>query len=189
MTIIMLTAWVPQFHPSPCSLQQQQLGTCKGHTNLQLGILLSGFFWLAIGTGGINPCSIPFAIDQFDLTTIEGRQGTRSFYNFYYVIQTVLLLINVTLVVKIQDSFSWTLGFALPCLFMVVAIVFYFAGAKVYAYVEPEGSIFSRIAQVFVAAKCKRHIHISDKDDTSGVFYDPPIENMEPKLPLTKEFR
>jgi len=38
-----------------------------------------GFFWLAIGTGGISPCSIPFSVDQFDSTTIEGRKGTRSF--------------------------------------------------------------------------------------------------------------
>nr|XP_027187588.1 protein NRT1/ PTR FAMILY 2.13-like isoform X1 [Cicer arietinum] len=189
MAIVMLTAWVPQFHPSPCSLQQQQLGSCNGPTNFQLGILFFGFFGLAIGTGGISSCSIPFAIDQFDLTTIEGRQGTRSFYNMYYVIQTVLLLINVTLVVKIQDSFSWALGFALPTFFMFVAIVFYFAGTKVYAYVEPEGSILSRITQVFVAARRKRHLRLPATGETGRVFYDPPLEKMEPKLPLTKEFR
>lgn len=186
----MLTAWVPQFHPSPCSLQQQQLGLCTGQTNFQFGILLLGFFWLAIGTGGIGPCSIPFAIDQFDLTTIEGRQGARSFYNLYYVIQTVLLLINVTIVVKIQDSYSWTLGFGLPTLFMFIAIVFYFAGIKVYAYIEPEGSIFSRIAQVVVAAKHKRHLHLPAEGDTRGAYYDPPLEKeSESKLPLTKDFR
>jgi len=50
------------------------------------------------------------------------------------------LLINVTLVVKIQESFSRTLGFALPCLFMCTVAVFNFAGTKVYAYVEDSSS-------------------------------------------------
>ncbi|RDY05220.1 Protein NRT1/ PTR FAMILY 2.13, partial [Mucuna pruriens] len=190
MVIILLTSCIPQLHPLPCSPEQQQLGLCTGHTNFQLGVLLLGFFWLSIGTGGISPCSIPFAIDQFDLTTVEGRQGTRRFYNMYYVIQTMLMLINVTVVVKVQDSYSWALGYSLPTMFMIISLIFFFAGTKVYAYVEPEGSTFSRIAQVLVAAKRKRHIHLPAAQDTVGAFYDPPNDkDTEQKLPPTDEFR
>ncbi|KAJ1386017.1 Proton-dependent oligopeptide transporter family [Sesbania bispinosa] len=188
MVIVMLTSWVPQLHPSPCSPQKQLSSMCPGPTDSQLVVLLLAFFWLAIGTGGISPCSIPFAVDQFDLTTVEGRQGTRSFYTLYYVIQTVLTMINVILVVKIQDSVSWTLGFGVPTMFMVISIIFFFAGTKVYAYVEPEGSIFSRIAQVIVATIHKRHLYLPATEDTEGAFYDPPLDT-EPKLPLTKEFK
>ncbi|KAK7274703.1 hypothetical protein RIF29_15800 [Crotalaria pallida] len=190
MVVVTLTSCVPQLRPSPCPLEEQQDGVCKGYTNFQLGVLLLALFWLCIGAGGITPCSIPFGIDQFDLTTAEGREGTRSFYNMYYVIQTVLLMFNVLVVVKIQESYSWTLGFFLPTMFMVIAIVFFFSGAKIYCHVKPEGSILSRIYQVLVVAKNKRHLPLPLEEDIGGAFYDPPpLENNEEvRLPLTKEF-
>ncbi|RDX68580.1 Protein NRT1/ PTR FAMILY 2.13, partial [Mucuna pruriens] len=190
MVIVMLTAGVPQFHPAPCSSRQQQIGECIGQTNIEMGILIFGLFWLSIGTGGIRPCSIPFAVDQFDLTTAEGRQGSSSFYTLYYTTQTLIMMINQTLLVYIQDSVSWTLGFALPGLFMFISIVLFFAGTKVYAYVKPEGSNFSSIAKVLVAAKHKRHFHLPAAQDTQGgSFYDPPLqEDSEAKQHLTNEF-
>ena len=188
MVVVMLTTWVPHIHPTPCSLHQQQIGVCKGHTTFQLAILLIGLFCLSIGTGGIRPCSIPFAIDQFDLTTAEGRRGTTRFFNVYYTTQTIILLINQTLLVYIMDSVSWTLGYGLPILFMSIAIIFFFAGTRVYAYAQPEGSILSKIAQVLVAAMHKRHLHLPQ--DTQVAFYDPPLEKDEElKLPLTNNFR
>ncbi|KAK7362162.1 hypothetical protein VNO77_04266 [Canavalia gladiata] len=189
MVIVMLTAWVPQFHPAQCSIQLQQIGACTSPTNFQLGVLLFGLFWLSIGSGGIRPCCIPFAVDQFDLTTTEGRHGSSKFYTLYYITQTVILLINQTILVYIQDSVSWTLGFALPSAFMIIAIIFFFAGTKVYAYVSPEGSNFSSIAKVLVAAQHKHHLHLP-AEDTQGTFYDPPLHNdSEVQLPLTNEFR
>ncbi|KAK7362163.1 hypothetical protein VNO77_04267 [Canavalia gladiata] len=189
MVIVMLTAMMPQFHPEPCSIQHQQIGGCTGPTSFQLGVLLFGLFWLSMGTGGIRPCSIPFAVDQFDLTTAEGRQGSSKFYTLYYTTQTVVLLINQTLLVYIQDSVSWALGFALPSAFMLFAIMFFFAGTKVYAYVNPEGSNFSSIAKVLVAAQHKHHLHLP-AEDTQGTFYDPPLHNdSEVQLPLSNEFR
>jgi peptide/histidine transporter 3/4 len=187
----MLTAWVPQFHPTPCSMQQQQLGVCNGHTDFQLWTLIFGLFWLSIGTGGIRPCSIPFAVDQFDLSTSEGRHGSNMFYSLYYTTQTIILLINQTLLVYIEDSVSWTLGYGLFTLFMLIAIIVFFAGTKVYSYVKPEGSILSSIAQVLVAARHKQHFHLpAFSEDTYGAFYDPPaLNDSEGKLPLTEEFR
>ncbi|CAJ1939942.1 unnamed protein product [Sphenostylis stenocarpa] len=189
MVIVMLTAWVPQFHPEPCSIEKQRIGVCSGQSNFQMSVLIFGLFWLSIGTGGIRPCSVPFAVDQFDLTTAEGRHGSSSFYTLYYTTQTLVLLINQTLLVYIQDSVSWTLGFALPNVFMLVSILLFFAGSKVYAYVKPVGSIFSGIVQVLVAAQHKRHFHLPAAEDTQGVFYDPPLLNdSEGKLPPTNEF-
>ncbi|GAU28756.1 hypothetical protein TSUD_372650 [Trifolium subterraneum] len=186
LVILMLTAWVPQFHPTPCSMQQQQLGVCNGHTDFQLWILIFGLFWLSIGTGGIRPCSIPFAVDQFDLTTSEGRHGSSRFYSLYYTTQTIVMLINQTLLVYIEDSLSWTLGYGIFTLFMLIAIIVFFAG-RVYSYVQPGGSILSSIAQVLIAARHKQHLHLPAFEDTN--FYDPTLQNdLEEKLPLTKEF-
>ncbi|XP_045803543.1 protein NRT1/ PTR FAMILY 2.13-like [Trifolium pratense] len=189
LVILMLTAWVPQLHPTPCSIQQQQSGICNDHTDFQLWVLIFGLFWLSIGTGGIRPCSIPFAVDQFDLTTSEGRHGSSRFYNLYYTTQTLVMLINQTLLVYIEDSVSWTLGYGLFTMFMVVSIIIFFAGIRVYSYVQPEGSIFYNIAQVLVAARHKKHLHLPAFEDSEGAFYDPTFQNdLDGKLPLTKEF-
>jgi len=185
----MLTACVPQFHPAPCSIEQQQTGVCPGQSNFQMGVLIFGLFWLSVGSGGIRPCTVPFAVEQFDLTTAEGRHESSSFYTLYFTTQTLVLLINQAVSVYIQDSISWTLGFALPILYMIVSISLFFAGSKVYAHVEPSGSTFSSVAQVLVAAQRKRHLHMPAEGYTQGAFYDPPLQHgSEGKLVLTNEF-
>ncbi|KAA3461021.1 Proton-dependent oligopeptide transporter family [Gossypium australe] len=75
MIIMTLTALLPQLRPPPCTHEGQLHGQCVGHNKAQLGILIASLCWLSIGTGGIKPCSIPFSVDQFDLTTEEGRKG------------------------------------------------------------------------------------------------------------------
>ncbi|MED6155611.1 hypothetical protein PIB30_006784 [Stylosanthes scabra] len=191
MVVVMLTTWVPHIHPTPCSIEQQLNGVCKGHTTLQLTVLLIGLFLLSIGTGGIRPCSIPFAIDQFDLTTVDGRRGTTRFFNVYYTTQTLIMLLNQTLLVYIMDSVSWTLGYGLPVMFMLVSIFVFFAGTRVYDFVQPQGSIFSKISQVIVAAVRKRRLCLRPPtwDNHEEAFYDSPLNHGQTNLLLTHNFR
>ncbi|KAM6570948.1 hypothetical protein CsatA_015028 [Cannabis sativa] len=195
MVTVTMTAWLRQLHPGACTKEQLELGQCQGPTQLQLGCLLLGLGFLSVGTGGIRPCSIPFGVDQFDPTTNQGRNGINSFFNWYYTTFTVVLLITQTVVVYIQDNLSWVIGFGIPTVFMAGSIVFFFVGAPLYNHVKPEGSIFSGIAQVFVAAFKKRRLMIpapTDNVDGDGslLFYDPPLNgNVLSKLPRTNQFR
>lgn len=193
MVTLTLTAWMPGLHPPPCSPHQLQLHQCLGPTKSQLGIFLMGLGFLTIGTGGIRPCSIPFGVDQFDPTTEEGRKGINSFFNWYYTTFTIVLMIALTLVVYIQDSVSWALGFGIPTVLMVGSITLFFFGTRVYVYVAPEGSVFSDIARVIVVAYRKRQLKLLDgeTDVREGVYYDPPlkVDTVVSKLPLTKQFR
>ncbi|XP_062111725.1 protein NRT1/ PTR FAMILY 2.13-like [Humulus lupulus] len=194
MVTVTMTAWLPQLHPSACTKQQLDLGQCHGPTQTELGCLLLGLGFLSIGTGGIRPCSIPFGVDQFDPTTDQGRNGINSFFNWYYTTFTVVLLITQTVVVYIQDHLSWVIGFGIPTVLMACSIVFFFVGARLYNHVKPEGSIFSGIAQVFVAAFKKRHLQIPAASDVDGdgtvLFYDPPLKGVIlSKLPRTNQFR
>ncbi|XP_027187499.1 protein NRT1/ PTR FAMILY 2.13-like isoform X2 [Cicer arietinum] len=123
IVIITLTAWLPQLHPPTCNHHQ----VCVAPTSFHLSILIFGLSWLAIGTGGIRPCAIPFAIDQFDTNTLEGKKA--------------------------------------------------------------EGSIFSGIAKVIVAAYKKHQLQFPSKEGEC-VYYDPPLEDVKAlKMPLTKELR
>ncbi|KAJ4711252.1 NRT1/PTR family protein 2.2 [Melia azedarach] len=131
MVVLTLTAWLPQLHPQKCDQTKQPYVQCQGPNSTQFGFLLMGLGLMAVGTGGIRPCSIPFGVDQFDQTT-----------------------------------------------------------QKVYVFVEPEGSAFSGIAQVFVAAykKCRRKL--PEGEYKHGIFYDPPPKgNGSIKLTLTDQFR
>ncbi|VVA27716.1 Hypothetical predicted protein [Prunus dulcis] len=173
MVTITLTAFVPQLRPPPCIPEgQRHLVQCVSNTKTQLGFLFAGLSWLAIGTGGIRPCSIPFGIDQFDPTAVEGRKNVSSFLNWYYASSTVVLLINQTLVIYIQDSISWAWGFGIPTLLMSSSIPLFLAGSKIYHHVKPKRSTFSSFTQVLVAAYKKRHLKLHNDERVCGVFLD-----------------
>ncbi|XP_020207446.1 protein NRT1/ PTR FAMILY 2.13 [Cajanus cajan] len=184
MVILTLTAWLPQLHPPTCTSPEK----CVPSTSIQLGILILGLCWLAVGTGGIGPCIIPFSIDQFDTTTTKGRKGVNRFFNWYYTSQTVVQLISLTAIVYLQNK-SWILGFGILSVLVLLSIIIFFVGANVYVYIPAEGSIFSGIVQVFVAAYKKHRLQIPVKEE-EGVYYDPPMDDQETlRLPLTKELR
>lgn len=191
MVVVTLTACLPELHPPPCSPQQQSLNKCVKSSTPHLGVLLTGLCLLSIGSAGIRPCSIPFGVDQFDPTTDEGKKGINSFFNWYYTTFTVVLLITQTVVVYIQDSVSWKIGFAIPTICMLCSVILFFVGTKIYVHLKPEGSIFSSIAQVIVAAYKKRKVEVPSEKHVDGVFYDPPLIGTQvlSKLPLTNQFR
>ncbi|CAN1852514.1 Protein NRT1/ PTR FAMILY 2.13 [Linum perenne] len=192
MVTVTLTAWLPQLRPPKCDVaSKHNVLACVGPTTGQLGVLLTGLCLLSVGTGGIRPCSIPFGVDQFDARTEEGVKGINSFFNWYYMTFTMVIMLSLTVIVYIQDSFSWVVGFGIPTVFMVVAIILFFVGKRIYVHVKPEGSVFSGIAHVFCAAFKKRKLKIDDDGDVDhGRFYDPPAKSMViHKLPLTNQFR
>ncbi|XP_020217859.1 protein NRT1/ PTR FAMILY 2.13 [Cajanus cajan] len=191
MTVVTLTACLAQLHPPPCSPEQQALNQCVKATTPHVSVLLTGLCLLSIGSAGIRPCSIPFGVDQFDATTDEGKKGINSFFNWYYTSFTIVLLITQTVVVYIQDSISWKIGFAIPTVCMFCSIILFFVGTRIYVHVKPEGSIFSSIGQVLVAAYRKRKFELPSGKQVDGVFYDPPLSGTQilSKLPFTNQFR
>ncbi|RZC19367.1 putative protein NRT1/ PTR FAMILY 2.14 isoform C [Glycine soja] len=114
MVILTLTIWMPQLHPPSCTSPQQ----CIPPTSTQLGILILGLYWLVVGTGGIGPCTILFAINQFDTTSPAGRKGVNNFFNWYYTSQTMVQLISLTAIVYLQNK-NWISGFGTLSVLMI----------------------------------------------------------------------
>lgn len=193
MVTLTLIISISQLHPPRCTSQQSHLDQCKGPTSSQMGFLIMALGFLTVGSGGIRPCSLPFGLDQFDPTTDEGRKGINSFFNWYYATFTLVLIIALTVVVYIQDSVSWIVGFGIPTGLMVASIVLFFVGTKLYVYIKPDGSVFSGIVQGLVVAYKKRKLKIPvDNGEADGVtYYDPPLTGTSilTKLPLTNQFR
>ncbi|KAJ4974717.1 hypothetical protein NE237_007891 [Protea cynaroides] len=190
MVALTLTAVVPALHPPPCPKHQHPSNPCLGPTTGQLGFLILSLGFLMIGTAGINPASLPFGVDQFDPTTEEGKKGISSFFNWSYASFTVVIMISVTLIVYIQTNISWALGLGLPTAFMGFSILLFWLGTRLYIYVPPEGSLFSGIMQVFVAAFLKRHLKLPPQEELPGLLYDPPMRaTTVSKLLPTQHFR
>ncbi|CAL9075338.1 unnamed protein product [Musa acuminata var. zebrina] len=192
--VLTLTAAAPQLRPPPCSQAAEESGQCPGPSNSQLAVLFLSLALLVLGAGGVRPCSLPFGVDQFDRTTEQGRRGLDSFFNWYYSISTAGTVVAMTVVVYIQDSVSWAIGFGIPTGLMLLAIVFFFAGVKLYLFVPPEGSVFSGVAQVLVAAFRKRRLRLSSPNDAvqqESLLYSNLAQESaeEMKLPLTLQFR
>lgn len=193
MMLMTITASVPQLQSQSCSQAAQQAAQCPGPSTAQLSALIISLVFLVIGSGGVRPCSLPFGVDQFDQTTEKGRKGLNSYFNWYYGTTTAALMVSLTVVVYIQDKVSFTVGFGIPTGFMLLALVLFFLGARLYVHVSPEGSVFSGIAQVFVAAHRKRKLQLPSSDDTDQLqllLYDPTSSNHRiVKLSVTSQFR
>ncbi|VVA94688.1 unnamed protein product [Arabis nemorensis] len=186
MLVLTFTSLIPNLRPPPC-ISDQITGKCIRYSDSQLYFLLSGLFLLSVGTGGIRSCSVPFSLDQFDDSTEEGREGSRSFFSWYYTTHTIVQLVSMTLVLYVQNNISWAIGFAIPTFLNLVALVLLFMGTRFYVFVKPEVSVFSGIFMVLVAAYKKRNLRSPSEIDN----YRPLLETNSQlhKLGPTDQFR
>ncbi|KAK1313226.1 putative peptide transporter [Acorus calamus] len=100
---------------------------------------------MSIGAGGIRPCSLAFGVDQLyhDATDEKTDDPKRerllqSFFNWYYASVGLSIMVAVTVVVYIQDSLGWKVGFGVPTLLMLVSAVLFLLGSSLYVKVGPK---------------------------------------------------
>ena len=68
---------------------------------------------------------------------MQDRKEKKSFFNWFYFAINFGSLLAVTVVVYIQDSISWAIGFAIPAAAMLLAILTFVGGSSKYKHVEP----------------------------------------------------
>eukprot|EP00262_Sarcandra_glabra_P005889 TRINITY_DN1782_c0_g1_i2.p1 TRINITY_DN1782_c0_g1~~TRINITY_DN1782_c0_g1_i2.p1 ORF type:complete len:585 (-),score=62.21 TRINITY_DN1782_c0_g1_i2:380-2134(-) len=184
LTVVMFTAAIAKLHPPDCGNNEK----CVEPNGLQLGCLLIAFGFLVFGAGGIRSCNLPFGADQFDPETEAGKRGINSFFNWYFFTFTFAMMVSLTVIVYVQDEVSWALGLGIPAFLMFLACVVYFLGSKIYVKVTPEGSPFTSLVQVFVAASKKRGLKLPS-DPQYSLFNPIDHKSLNSKLPHTDQFR
>ncbi|CAK9188551.1 unnamed protein product [Ilex paraguariensis] len=162
---ITISAILPQLRPPPCPTQEN----CIEASSLQLLPLYISFILTSFGAGGIRPCVITFAADQFDMSKSKVATRSWNFFNWYYFSLIVSILPALTVVVYIQDNVDWKWGFGIPTASFVVSIIAFLIGSPLYKKVKPAGSPLTRLAQVIVAAVRKRKL-VAPAD--SGLLYE-----------------
>lgn len=123
---------------------------------MQLSVLYIALLLTSLGTGGIRPCVVTFAADQFDMSKLKTESRSWNFFNWYYFCMGVASLLAATVVVYIQDNISWGLGLGIPTAAMALSLVAFILGSTMYKKMKPGGSPYVRVVQVIAAAAKKR---------------------------------
>ncbi|GMQ02145.1 hypothetical protein CsSME_00048507 [Camellia sinensis var. sinensis] len=120
----------------------------------QVKLFFFSLYLIAFAQGGHKPCVQAFGADQFDGQDSEECRARSSFFNWWYFGSCVgptaaLLFLNY-----IQDNLNWGLGFGIPCISMVVALLIFLIGTTTYRYTIKGRNMnpFLRIATVFATA-------------------------------------
>ena len=124
-------------------------------TSAQSAACFIALYLIALGTGGIKPCVSSFGADQFDETDEKERKRKSSFFNWFYFSINIGALVASSVLVWIQMNVGWEWGFGVPAVAMVIAIILFFGGSRLYRLQIPGGSPLTRICQVLVAASRK----------------------------------
>ncbi|KAJ8435457.1 hypothetical protein Cgig2_012578 [Carnegiea gigantea] len=152
MASLTSSAIIPKLRPPPCPTQEN----CQVASQKQLWALYISLLLTSLGTGGLRPCVVTFAANQFDMTKSAVASRKWNYFNWYYFSMGVATLLALTVIVYIQENVGWGWGLGIPTIFMAVSVVCFVAGYPLYNNPKPAGSPLVRVAQVAVAAWKKR---------------------------------
>ena len=150
--LLTLSAVLPSPSPSDCQ-KSNQITSCSP-PQLQIILFFFSLYLVAVGQGGHKPCNQAFGADQFDGRNPEECKAKSSFFNWWYFGLCFGTVINYSVLSYIQENLNWGLGFGIPCVVMIAALLLFLLGTRTYRYSvkTDEKSPFVRIGKVFIAA-------------------------------------
>ncbi|KAI4318135.1 hypothetical protein L6164_025941 [Bauhinia variegata] len=158
MSLLTLSVSLPSLKPPKCF--ETDLTKCEKASTLQLAVFYGALYTLAVGTGGTKPNISTIGADQFDDFDPKEKGHKLSFFNWWMFSIFFGSLFANTVLVYIQDNVGWTLGYALPTLGLAISIVIFLVGTPFYRHKLPNGSPFTRMSRVIVAALRKWSVPI-----------------------------
>ncbi|XP_074558257.1 protein NRT1/ PTR FAMILY 5.2-like [Curcuma longa] len=146
MCLLTLAVSISPLKPAYCK------ENCEPASTLQLAVFFGGLYIIAIANGGTKPNISTIGADQFDEFDSKERMQKLSFFNWWMFSIFTGTLFAHTFLVYIQDNVGWTLGYAIPTLGLLISIVIFLVGTPYYRHKVPQGSPFTRMTRVLVAA-------------------------------------
>ncbi|KAL2463553.1 Protein NRT1/PTR FAMILY 5.2 [Forsythia ovata] len=160
MCLLTLAVSVPGLKPPPCNDINDT--DCPKATTLELAVFYTALYILAIGTGGTKPNISTIGADQFDDFDPKEKAQKLSFFNWWMFSIFFGILFGNTVLVYIQDNVGWALGYGIPTAGLAISISVFLAGSPFYRHKKPNGSPFTRMARVIVAAIRKWRVSIPE---------------------------
>ncbi|OMO91424.1 Proton-dependent oligopeptide transporter family [Corchorus olitorius] len=155
--LLTLTAKISSLKPPPC---ENGSSLCQGPSKLQLGILYLSIAMASAGLGGSR-----YTLATMGANQLDKPKEKDSFFNWFFFTIFSSCVIASTALVYVQDSISWGLGFGICAAANFVALAICLGGYKYYRYDKPQGSPFTTMLRVVVAAVRKRGVRVSSRSE------------------------
>ncbi|KAE9607554.1 hypothetical protein Lal_00026590 [Lupinus albus] len=168
LIVLWLTSIIGNARPPHCKMYEEP---CTSPTGPQMLFLFTSLALMALGAGGIRPCSLAFGADQINNPeNPQNEKIMKSFFNWYYVSVGFSIMISGVFIVYIQIKLGWVVGFGIPVGLMSFSTIMFFFGSFMYVKVKPNKSLLIGIVQVIVAAWKNRHLTLPPKNSDSWYF-------------------
>ncbi|XP_050080270.1 peptide transporter family 1-like [Anopheles maculipalpis] len=153
MGAILADSWLGKFK----TIFYLSIVYCAGSTLIALGAIpplnlpatwmtVLGLLFIAVGSGGIKPCVSAFGGDQFKLP--EQAAQLAKFFSLFYFSINAGSLISTTLTPILRedvhcfgDNSCFSLAFGVPAVLMILAIVIFVCGRRMYTINKPSGNM------------------------------------------------
>ncbi|XP_030525260.2 protein NRT1/ PTR FAMILY 5.10-like [Rhodamnia argentea] len=152
LALLTLSAVLTSLGTSECQ-NTTRITSCS-FSKLHAILFFFSLYMVAAGQAGHKPCVQAFGADQFDEQDPVESKAKSSFFNWWYFGLCAGATVTFVVIVYIQDNLNWSLGFGIPCIIMVVALVIFLMGTRTYRFSNRSNgrSPFIRIGHVYVAA-------------------------------------
>ncbi|CAN4110780.1 unnamed protein product [Withania somnifera] len=189
--LLSVQAHLPQLKPPKCNMltDGDQCVEAKGFKAL---IFFVALYLVALGSGCVKPNIISHGADQFDQEYTKQSKQLSRYFNAAYFAFSMGELIALTLLVYVQTHSGMDVGFGVSAAAMALGLICLVCGTPFYRNKPPQGSIFTPIAQVLVAAFLNRKGTVSPSDARMlyGTQTIKPPPNANPTILLhTNRFR
>ncbi|KAG5229378.1 protein NRT1/ PTR FAMILY [Salix suchowensis] len=153
--LLSVQAHLPQLKPPQCNMlaDGENCVEAKGFETL---IFFVALYMVALGSGCVKPNMIAHGGDQFDQSNPKQSKKLSTYFNAAYFAFSMGELLALTLLVWVQTNSGMDVGFGVSAAVMAMGLISLVSGTLYYRNKPPQGSIFTPIAQVFVAAMFKR---------------------------------
>ncbi|GMI92083.1 nitrate excretion transporter1, NRT1/ PTR family 2.7 [Hibiscus trionum] len=158
--ILTLTATIDHLRPQYCETGSTP---CHGPSKLHLAVLYTAITLASIGLGVVRSVLTTLGANQFD-----NPKDQASFFNWIIFTGYAACVVSTLGVVYVEDSISWGLGFGICAAFNFLGLLIFLLGNRFYRHDKPQGSPYTSLARVVVAAIRKRKVTVSSE---SKVYY------------------
>ncbi|XP_030452676.1 protein NRT1/ PTR FAMILY 2.7-like [Syzygium oleosum] len=179
MVLLSLTATLNSLRPKPCG---NKSSSCKAPSNLQFAVLYMGIVLTTLGVSGVR-----FTIATLGANQFESQKDQSTFFNWFFFAQYASCVLSSTLIVYIEDSVSWALGFWLCVAANLIGLAVFIAGNRYYRHETPQGSPLLSLPRVLIASFRKRKLQLTLISDE--FYYGPHGQKKEVDVPPKKNFR
>lgn len=153
--LLSVQAHLPQLKPPSCNMLEEGQ-ECVEAKGFKAFIFFLAIYLVALGSGCVKPNMIAHGGDQFNQENPQQLKKLSTYFNFAYFAFSMGELVALTVLVWVQTHSGMDVGFGVSAAAMAMGLICLISGTLYYRNKPPQGSIFTPIAQVFVAAILKR---------------------------------